>query len=186
MTAPSGVDLEQIAPSTPTLGDRHRPHQAKPPVVSALSDRVPVEPVAAHLRALQADGMRQQTIADLGGCSLSTVRDLLGRHKSTVEPIAYHRIDARIAARLLAIEAPPRVEPDRSWMSRARCFDVDPGFFFPERDHHWQAAVRQMCAGCPVVAECGLYGHQTSGRKDWSAWYGGAPLRASQSHREAA
>ena len=47
----------------------------------------------------------------------------------------------------------------RDWRSRAACLDVDPETFFPVAEsgpvHDAQvAAAKQVCARCPVVAEC--------------------------------
>jgi WhiB family redox-sensing transcriptional regulator len=52
----------------------------------------------------------------------------------------------------------------RDWMTEAACLDGDPGVFFPlgeEGSPGWErdvAAAKRVCAGCPVRAECLVYG----------------------------
>jgi WhiB family redox-sensing transcriptional regulator len=48
-----------------------------------------------------------------------------------------------------------RAQPLRgqSWRLRAACRDEDPGLFFPELGESAEAA-KQVCAGCPVKAQC--------------------------------
>ncbi|SFJ76499.1 WhiB family transcriptional regulator, redox-sensing transcriptional regulator [Amycolatopsis sacchari] len=46
---------------------------------------------------------------------------------------------------------------DLTWQRDAACRDADPALFFPERGtaiHRTIAAARQVCAACPVAADC--------------------------------
>lgn len=177
---PSVVEHETLAPSTPTRADYDRPHVSKPAPTSRLV-RVPVEPVAAHLRQLRQAGMLYEQIAEHGGCSLSTVRDLLGRFHDRANPLSYRHIGAELAERLLAIPVP--AEADRSWMADARCRDVDPGFFAPTTGHtNWRKAVVAMCEPCPVRAMCADYRDRTE-PYDTPLWWAGTPNRKRQNER---
>lgn len=44
-------------------------------------------------------------------------------------------------------------EPFPSWFDRAACEGLDPDLFFAERGESLDAA-REICATCPVQAEC--------------------------------
>lgn len=56
------------------------------------------------------------------------------------------------------VSGAPAVPFDRGrWRARAACRGLDPELFFPERGVPL-AAVRAVCAGCPVVAACDEYG----------------------------
>lgn len=45
---------------------------------------------------------------------------------------------------------------DEEWMGSALCAQVDPEIFFPEKGGGTHDAKR-VCAGCPVIRECGEY-----------------------------
>lgn len=41
------------------------------------------------------------------------------------------------------------------WRDDAKCAEADPELFFPSREDLWKIALaKQICAGCPVAAEC--------------------------------
>jgi len=44
---------------------------------------------------------------------------------------------------------------DYDWRDDAKCTEVSPDIFFPDRGDMWKIALaKQICAGCPVAAEC--------------------------------
>jgi len=47
------------------------------------------------------------------------------------------------------------------WHDRARCAEVDPEIFFPEKGQS-QRAARRICAACPVREPCLEYALETS------------------------
>lgn len=60
---------------------------------------------------------------------------------------------------LLTIESFLSDFGEREWMSRAACKGMDTNLFFPERgDTHSVRLAKSVCAGCPVIEECGEYG----------------------------
>lgn len=40
------------------------------------------------------------------------------------------------------------------WVERARCRQYDPTLFYPDRGGAANDAARNVCANCPVAAEC--------------------------------
>ena len=57
---------------------------------------------------------------------------------------------------------------DRDWMRRARCKDEDPNFFFIDRGDFEQAeAIRELCGGCQVKADCLEYAIANNIRHGW-------------------
>lgn len=55
------------------------------------------------------------------------------------------------------------------WQSRARCVEVDPEIFFPERGGSSKAA-RAVCNECTVRQECLLYA--LANREQFGIWGG--------------
>ncbi|GAA5115967.1 WhiB family transcriptional regulator [Haloechinothrix salitolerans] len=55
--------------------------------------------------------------------------------------------------RLGAVDATPRLPIPPAWTVDAVCAQTDPEAFFPEKGGSTRAA-KQICAGCPVRAEC--------------------------------
>lgn len=59
-------------------------------------------------------------------------------------------------------------EREPEWMQDAACRDpqIDTSIFFPERGENSLAA-KQVCAGCPVQAQCLSYAieHETTGHR---------------------
>jgi WhiB family redox-sensing transcriptional regulator len=55
------------------------------------------------------------------------------------------------------------------WTQHAKCRSVDPDLFFPERGENTEAA-KQVCAGCPVQAECLEYALATT--QKFGVWGG--------------
>lgn len=44
------------------------------------------------------------------------------------------------------------------WMGRAACRNEDPDLFFPDNDAYRQILeAKEVCLGCPVVAQCAEY-----------------------------
>ncbi|MCA1840759.1 MAG: WhiB family transcriptional regulator [Actinomycetota bacterium] len=55
------------------------------------------------------------------------------------------------------------------WQGKARCLEVDPEIFFPERGGSSKAA-RNVCGDCPVRVECLKYA--LSNREQFGIWGG--------------
>lgn len=55
------------------------------------------------------------------------------------------------------------------WQSKARCLEVDPEIFFPERGGSSKAA-RAVCTQCPVAMECLRYA--LANREQFGIWGG--------------
>jgi WhiB family transcriptional regulator, redox-sensing transcriptional regulator len=56
-----------------------------------------------------------------------------------------------------AVWPPRRPDPEpQVWQDRARCAEVDPDLFFPEKGETAQKA-KFICSGCEVWAECLAY-----------------------------
>lgn len=65
---------------------------------------------------------------------------------------------------------PVLVHPDSlRWQDHARCLEVDPEIFFPERGGSSQAA-RAICDACPVAAACRRYAVRT--KQTFGIWGG--------------
>jgi WhiB family redox-sensing transcriptional regulator len=56
-----------------------------------------------------------------------------------------------------------------SWQAKARCLQVDPEIFFPERGGSSRAA-RQVCSQCEVRSECLRYA--LANREQFGIWGG--------------
>ncbi|MPZ90254.1 MAG: WhiB family transcriptional regulator [Actinobacteria bacterium] len=55
------------------------------------------------------------------------------------------------------------------WQSAARCSEVDPEIFFPERGGSSKAA-RAVCSGCPVRVQCLEYA--LNNKEQFGIWGG--------------
>lgn len=61
------------------------------------------------------------------------------------------------------------IQQGLSWQGAARCLEVDPEIFFPERGGSSKAA-RTVCNDCPVRIECLRYA--LSNREQFGIWGG--------------
>jgi len=52
------------------------------------------------------------------------------------------------------IQAPATVTREDDWRDSAACLDTSPEMYFPEPDWKPTIMARQVCAGCPVAAQC--------------------------------
>jgi len=74
--------------------------------------------------------------------------------------------------------------PDTNWMDEAACRSVDPEIFFPEGRGVQPTKALEVCATCPVQAECLIYGE----REQYGVYGGitpnqrGAPRNVRQDH----
>lgn len=63
----------------------------------------------------------------------------------------------------------PIIQQDLSWQAKARCLEVDPEIFFPERGGSSKAA-RAVCTQCEVRVECLRYALRN--REQFGIWGG--------------
>lgn len=63
----------------------------------------------------------------------------------------------------------PIIQQDLQWQGKARCLEVDPEIFFPERGGSSKAA-RAVCNECEVRAQCLNYA--LSNREQFGIWGG--------------
>lgn len=63
----------------------------------------------------------------------------------------------------------PIIQQGLTWQVGARCLEVDPEVFFPERGGSSKAA-RAVCNDCPVKAECLRYA--LANREQFGIWGG--------------
>lgn len=63
----------------------------------------------------------------------------------------------------------PIIQQVLSWQAHARCHEVDPEIFFPERGGSSRAA-RAVCNNCPVQEECLRYA--LTNREQFGIWGG--------------
>lgn len=63
----------------------------------------------------------------------------------------------------------PIIQQDLSWQAKARCLEVDPEIFFPERGGSSKAA-RSVCGQCEVRVECLRYALRN--REQFGIWGG--------------
>jgi len=81
--------------------------------------------------------------------TLRRVRDVIGG--AGVEQLTVADVRQVLRALLFNGQQPP------AWRNRAACADSDPALFFPRPGPHAAATVnraKQICAGCPVRADC--------------------------------
>lgn len=131
---------------------------------------VDAEGARVHIRRLRNAGMTVDEIADA-----------VGHHSShgwiaSLGSGSRERVSVELQERIFAIPVPPTPEPsDESWKPRARCRDVDPGFFYPDAGNvAWQRAIVAMCEPCPVRDACLGWAVET---KQEDGWYGGVSIR---------
>jgi WhiB family transcriptional regulator, redox-sensing transcriptional regulator len=63
----------------------------------------------------------------------------------------------------------PIIQQGLTWQAMARCVEVDPEIFFPERGGSSKAA-RAVCSECSVRQECLLYA--LANREQFGIWGG--------------
>lgn len=63
----------------------------------------------------------------------------------------------------------PIIQQNLEWQAKARCLEVDPEIFFPERGGSSKAA-RAVCAECEVRVECLRYA--LGNREQFGIWGG--------------
>lgn len=63
----------------------------------------------------------------------------------------------------------PIIQQDLAWQAEARCLQVDPEIFFPERGGSSKAA-RSVCVECGVRVECLKYALRN--REQFGIWGG--------------
>lgn len=63
----------------------------------------------------------------------------------------------------------PIIQQDLQWQGKARCLEVEPEIFFPERGGSSKAA-RAVCNECEVRAQCLNYA--LSNREQFGIWGG--------------
>jgi WhiB family redox-sensing transcriptional regulator len=74
----------------------------------------------------------------------------------------------------LTIQSPHNWDLDALWRAQAACSDVDPDLFFPVGVTgpavSQIAAAKEVCAGCPVAAECLEFAISTN--QEYGIWGG--------------
>jgi WhiB family redox-sensing transcriptional regulator len=63
----------------------------------------------------------------------------------------------------------PIIQQDLAWQGKARCLEVEPEIFFPERGGSSKAA-RAVCNDCEVRSQCLNYALQN--REQFGIWGG--------------
>jgi len=62
------------------------------------------------------------------------------------------------------------VEAAQTWMRSAACANVDPELFFPANSRQPATEAKEVCAGCPVRAECLEY--SLVNEEEYGVWGG--------------
>jgi hypothetical protein len=81
-------------------------------------------------------------------------------HEARLEPDEVEEPEDDEPGHMAPVE--PTFRPDREWMSRAACRDMDVDVFFPhDTDEAGIAAAKRVCHGCPALSDCLDYAVET-------------------------
>lgn len=143
-------------------------------------DLVDAEPVRRHLERLLELGMTQTEIARAAQCDRSRVSVLVSGKKGV--PVV--ETQREVAERMMRVDC-STLEVASSWRARAQCatpmakraaravgVEVVADLFYPDDDERGdlhRAVARELCAQCPVAAECQDY---ATGRHESGIWAG--------------
>lgn len=136
------------------LLDEHWPADIFPGPENGAEEREDDGPrVVSLIRALDKVGASRRDWAADSRPVAARDRQGAGDVRRTRHPVAVRAGEAR---RRRGHRCAPRQRgrPVSDWRERSECRDADPVIFFPPKGGNRTAEAKQICARCPVTAEC--------------------------------